>query len=128
MLLAHFHDAPEYESGDVSGGAKRLYPELARVSHEVDREIIERSLFNDLPDELAERYRGFARLMTGVAADSIEQQIVKYADKMEALKFAETEVKIGNTLMAEVVTEIKVECRELQWPWLIALRKEMGLP
>lgn len=127
LLLAHFHDAAEFESGDVSGGAKRLYPKLREVSHAVDREIIEKVLFNDLPEALGQRYRDFARLAVEDAT-TIEQQIVKYADKLEALKFAETEVKVGNTLMAEVVTEVQNECRALKWPWLVALRKETGLP
>lgn len=127
LLLAHYHDAAEFESGDVSGGAKREYPALREASHAVDRHIVEHVLFNDLPDALAERYRGFARKAVG-QPETLEQQIVKYADKLEALKFAETEVDVGNTLMAEVVTEVQRECRALEWPWLIALRKETGLP
>lgn len=127
LLLAHFHDAAEFESGDVSGGAKRDYPKLRKVSHQVDRHIVEHVLFNGLPDKLADRYRDFARQAV-LEPKTLEQQIVKYADKLEALKFAETEVRVGNTLMAEVVTEVQNECRALKWPWLIALRKETGLP
>ena len=127
LLLAHFHDAAEFESGDVSGRAKREYPELKAVSHKVDRHIIEHVLFKNLPDDLAERYRSFARQSCD-APETLEQQIVKYADKLEALYFAHTEVKVGNTLMAEVVTEVMKECRALEWSWLVALRKETGLP
>lgn len=127
ILLAHFHDAPEFESGDVSGGAKRQYPKLREVSKEVDRQIVQHVLFNNLPDDLAERYRGFAHDANS-PADSLEQQIVKYADKLEALLFAETEVQVGNTLMQDVVREVGLELAELDWPWLVRLRKETGLP
>jgi 5'-deoxynucleotidase YfbR-like HD superfamily hydrolase len=59
---------------------------------------------------------------------TLEQQIVKYADSLEALLFAETEVAIGNTLMADVVQQVRGELATRQWPWLVELRKETGLP
>lgn len=127
LLLAHFHDAAEFESGDVSGRAKREYPALRKVSHEVERHIVEHVLFNDLPTDLADRYRDFARRAIDDPV-TLEQQIVKYADKLEALKFAETEVNVGNSLMTDVVTEVQNECRALDWDWIIRLRRETGLP
>lgn len=128
LLMAHFHDAPEFESGDVSGAAKRDFPELARAVRQVERKITDSVLFCDLPDEMAERYRSYVRQMVHQDYRTLEQQIVKYADKLEALLFAKTEVDIGNTLMAEVVQQVRDELVELKWPWLVALRKETGLP
>lgn len=128
LLMAHFHDHAEFESGDVSGAAKRDFPDLARVVHKVERRVADSLLFRDLPDVLAEHYRGFVRSMLHANYTTLEQQIVKYADKMEALLFAETEVAIGNSLMADVVTEVRSELAEIKWPWLVALRKETGLP
>ncbi len=128
LLMAHFHDAPEFESGDVSGAAKRDFPDLARAVHKVERRIADSVLFRDLPDDLATRYRGFVRQMAHQNYTTMEQQIVKYADKLEALLFAETEVNIGNTLMADVARQVRDELAELKWLWLVELRKETGLP
>lgn len=128
LLMAHFHDAPEFESGDVSGAAKRDFPELGAAVHQVDRTITATVLFRDLPTPTAERYRGLVRKMLHQEYTTLEQQIVKYADSLEALLFAETEVAIGNTLMADVVQQVRGELAERQWPWLVELRKETGLP
>lgn len=128
LLMAHFHDAPEFESGDVSGAAKRDFPDLARAVRKVDRKITDNLLFRGLPDDMAERYRSHVRQMTHQEYRTLEQQIVKYADKLEALLFAKTEVAIGNTLMSEVVEQVKSEMSLIAWPWLVELRKETGLP
>jgi 5'-deoxynucleotidase YfbR-like HD superfamily hydrolase len=128
LLMAHFHDASEFESGDVSGAAKREFPDLARAVRKVERKIADSLIFRTLPDEMAERYRGYVRQMVHQDYRTLEQQIVKYADKLEALLFAKTEVDIGNTLMVEVVQQVKNELEELTWVWLVELRKETGLP
>ncbi len=128
LLMAHFHDAPEFESGDVSGAAKRDFPDLARAVHKVERKIADSLIFSDLPDTMAARYRACVRQMVHQEYRTLEQQIVKYADKLEALLFAETEVKIGNTLMADVVQQVRAELHALTWSWLVELRKETGLP
>lgn len=127
LLFGLFHDAAEVETSDISGEAKSLYPELKESVRDVEREVISHVLFSDLPTALAERYREFARCLV-LPLDGLEQQVVKYADKMAALQFAETEVAIGNTLMQDVVVEIKAEVAALSWGWLVRLRKETGLP
>lgn len=128
LLMAHFHDMTELESGDVSGAAKRDFPALKRAVDQVERKIAETMLFRDLPDDMAERYRELTCQMATREYRTLEQQIVKYADKLEALLFAETEIRIGNTLMSDVQQQVHGELEELQWPWLVALRKETGLP
>jgi 5'-deoxynucleotidase YfbR-like HD superfamily hydrolase len=128
LLMAHFHDAPEFESGDVSGAAKRDFPDLARAVRKVERKIADSLIFRDLPDDIAERYRGYVRQMVHQEYRTLEQQIVKYADKLEALLYAKTEVDIGNTLMVPVVEQVRGELQVLTWAWLVELRKETGLP
>ncbi len=128
LLMAHFHDAAEFESGDVSGAAKREFPALKRAVDQVERKIADTMLFRDLPDDMSVRYRELVRQMAHREYRTLEQQIVKYSDKLEALLFAETEVKIGNTLMVEVVQEVRKEMKALSWGWLVELRKETGLP
>lgn len=128
LQMAHFHDAPEFVSGDISGAAKRNFPALRSSIQKVERMIADKLLFNELPDEMAEQYRGYAQAMTHQACSSLAQQIVKYADKLEAYLFAQTELHIGNTLMLDVVEQVRAEMLELQWPWLHELRKIAGVP
>ena len=128
LLMAHFHDAPEFESGDVSGAAKHDFPSLAREVHQVERQITDNVLFRDLPDEIAERYRDFVREMISENYVTLEQQICRYADKLEALLFAEAEISIGNAPMADMVQRVQEELDELKWPWLVELRKAAGVP
>ena len=59
--------------------------------------------------------------------ETIESQIVKYADKLDAYLFSRTEVAMGNSLMSPVLQEIEKELEKLDWPWLRALRKETEL-
>ena len=127
LLYALFHDAAEVETSDVSAEAKKLYPSLREAVELAESEVIDHVLFSGLPDWFAERYRGFARSLV-LPLDTVEQQVVRYADKVAALKFAETELAIGNTLMRDAVVSIHAEIRDLDWPWLVQLRKETGLP
>ncbi len=127
LLVAHFHDHAELESGDISGSAKRDFPDLAKAVHKVERRVAD-SLFCALPGPLTERYRDLVRTQMCHEYATLEQQIVRYSDKLEALLFAQTEIRIGNTLMADVVEQVKGELKALSWPWLVELRRETGLP
>jgi len=122
VSLADFHDEAEKVTGDVSGEAKRRFPELRAASKGAEMVVIDQILFSELPEPIAEQYRAWARLMAQEPG-TLEQQVVKYADKLAAYQFALTEIRIGNTLMADVVEEVAQELRELDWPWLIELRK-----
>ncbi len=128
LQIAHFHDAAEAISGDVSGAAKRDFPTLRRAVHRVERVIVDSYLFRGLPDEIAHEYRWYARAMAHERCDTLAQQMVKYADKLEAYFFAQTEIKVGNSLMRDVFEQVAIELRALKWPWLVELRKETGLP
>lgn len=127
LLFSLFHDMAEVETSDLSAEAKKHYPALKEAISKAEREVVDHVLFADLPDWFAERYRSFARCLIG-RLDTVEKQIVRYADKVAALEFAETEVAVGNTLMRDAVVNICAEVKSLDWPWLVRLRKETGLP
>lgn len=128
LMMAMVHDEPEKETGDVSGEAKRLYPELKSVLAKIERGVIDNILFSGLPTPLGNYYRALAHRITDPAKDDLEAQIVKYADKLEAYLFAFTEVRQGNGLMVDVVSRITQELDGLTWEWLVELRRETGLP
>ena len=101
---------------------------LADARKDIERHIIEDVLFASLPDDLANVYRAEALKASGADESTLEVQIVKYADRLEAYIFAVTEVHMGNGLMTDAATQIRSQLSELEWPWLSALRKETGLP
>lgn len=130
VTLALSHDDVEQETGDISGSAKRRYPKLRKLMVGVERDIINGLLYEDLPEELGDYYRRLALRVTEFYDEGtdLEVQIVKYADKLEALLFAQTEVALGNSLMNDVAQLIAREVGELEWDWLRSLRQETGLP
>lgn len=128
MSMALVHDEAEKLLGDVSGEAKRIYPKLKETLCEIEQGIIDTVLFDGLPTPLGDYYRNLAKRITEPLEDDLEAQIVKYADKLEAYLFAYIDVKLGNSLMAEVETRIMQEFEGLTWPWLRELRRETGLP
>lgn len=128
LMMAMVHDEPEKEIGDVSGEAKRVYPQLRETLVMIEQGVIDKILYNGLPTAIGDHYRKLTRRITGSQEDDLESQIVKYADKLEAYLFAYTEVQQGNSLMDDVVVRILQELEALTWPWLAELRRETGLP
>lgn len=124
MALALYHDETEKEIGDVSGYAKREYPELKEKLQEIEAGIVDRVLFNNMPYEMQPFYKD---LMVEVAEHkTTESQIVKLADKISAYMFAWYEVNTGNFLMQEILTQLELELGLLDWPWLNDMRRTMG--
>jgi 5'-deoxynucleotidase len=124
MALALYHDETEKEIGDVSGYAKREYPELKAKLGEIEAGIVDKVLFNNMPFELQPYYKD---LMAEVAEHkTTEAQIVKLADKVSAYMFAWYEVNTGNFLMQEILDQLELELASLDWPWLNEMRRTMG--
>ncbi len=126
VSTALLHDEAEKITGDVPGSAKRIFPELRQMVEGLEDKVVG-ELYGHIPGEAGEEYTALVRGYNN-NQKRIENQIVKYADKLEAWLFARTEVKMGNSLMYHVLEEIGVELMKLEWPWLVALRKEVGLP
>ena len=108
----------------MSGSVKRKFPNLRALVKRIEQEIIRGPLFADLPEPVALQYRYYA-WSTTQSTDSIEQQIVKYADMMEAWLFASTECQIGNSLMEDIREETLRDIKTLQWDWLKQLRQHV---
>lgn len=126
--LALLHDEPEKLTGDVSGQVKRDYPEIKKHLNGIEEDMIRGPLYSYFPTEVAADYIAANLRILHPKPNDLEAQIVKYADKVEAYMFALTEVRVGNSLMQEVVDLITIELAELQWPWLVDLRGHTGVP
>ena len=126
MDVALVHDEVEEETGDITGRAKRLYPQFRDAVHRIEQQVIPQ-MYQELPEPLDKEYADLALFHT-FNPECLEQQIVRYADKLDAYNFVFHEVAVGNTLMAPVLEEIRRELEQFKWPWLQTLRAETGLP
>lgn len=125
VARALVHDEVEKVTGDVSGEAKRAFPAMKEMLSQVEYSIINGPLYAMLPKAMGDTYR--ALTTNAMTHHDLEGQIVKYADKVEAYLFSVTEAA-HNSLFIPVVQQIAGELEELQWPWLISLRQETGVP
>ena len=124
LETALIHDEVEKRTGDVPGSAKRRYPEFRKMVEKLEDELVH-EIWDHIPGDTGQRYAELVVVFN--RQETIESQIVKYADKLDAYLFSQTEVAMGNSLMSPVLQEIEKELEKLDWPWLRALRKETEL-
>lgn len=106
LQYALLHDAEEAITGDLPGPVKR-----GRVWKE---------LISDVQDEL-----DFHPLME-VYPEQIKR-VVKAADLISALVFADEEVKMGNTYFLRIREEIAFSIKAMEFPEAHALMIELGV-
>ena len=124
LETALIHDEVEKRTGDVPGSAKRRYPEFRKMVEKLEDELVQ-EIWDHLPGGLDQYYADLVVVFN--QQQTIESQIVKYADKLDAYLFSRTEVAMGNSLMSPVLQEIEKELEKMDYPWLRALRKETEL-
>ena len=124
LETALIHDEVEKRTGDVPGSTKRRYPEFRKMVEKLENELVQ-EIWDHLPGGLDQYYADLVVAFN--RQQTIESQIVKYADKLDAYLFSRTEVAMGNSLMSPVLQEIENELEKLNWSWLRALRKETEL-
>jgi len=105
LLMATVHDIFEVYIGDTTRDVKNRFPKLDSVMLEVEEQAIE------------EKYPEYKSILEEFnSGSSVEGLIVKLADNLSVLQYAETEVKLGNTFyMPTVVIEAKAEIEKLKW-------------
>jgi len=110
------HDKAEEVTGDIPGSFKRDVPAVRAVIHAWEKDAAA-GLFDGL--WLEEREHFIGRLLCYLEEDTLERQIVKFADVLTAFAFAEDQIRIGNQrflktrkTVAEELTEKQVE-----YPW-----------
>lgn len=126
LSFAVNHDQAEKIIGDVSGYTKRIWPELKHVMNDIEADVIENSMFNNMPSEMKEYYRVEAE--EAAKKETIESQIVGYADLLDAYIFAKQENLLGNIFMLQSIQDLEGFLKKLQWPWLQELREQTDLP
>lgn len=121
LVGALTHDVAECLTGDSPGGfLKTKHPTFKAALAEIEREA-EAVIYSRLPEPIAEYMLAAARRME---EDSLEGQIIEYADKLDAYNFACAETALGHIMQEEGAppqTSLAALDR-MRWPWLIQLR------
>jgi len=119
------HDVAECLTGDSPGGfLKTKHHTFKAALAEIER-AAEIMIYGDLPKSMAEYMTAAARRMEG---DSLEGQIIEYADKLDAYNFACAEVALGHLMLeagAPPQTSLTA-INKMRWPWLMKLRAATG--
>lgn len=119
------HDVAECLTGDSPGGfLKTKHPTFKAALAEIER-AAEEVIYGTLPAPMAEYMTAAARRME---EDSLEGQIIEYADKLDAYNFTCAEIALGHIMLepgAPAQTSIAA-LKKMQWPWLQLLRRLTG--
>ncbi len=119
------HDVAECLTGDSPGGhLKTKHPTFKAALADIEREAVD-VIYGGLPAVMSEYMTAAARRME---EDTLEGQIIEYADKLDAYNFACAEVALGHTMLevgAPPQTCLAAVNR-MHWPWLETLRHMTG--
>ena len=119
-VAAGVHDEPEIMTSDLPATLKNLFSDVRRTTTRWERRALP-FLFEGAPAPLAEHLREVV-----VHANDYSKfpgQIIRYADDLSALAFAEAEVRLGNTDMPTTRDNILAVAGSREWTWLRKLRR-----
>lgn len=119
-VAAGIHDEPEIMTSDLPATLKNLFKDVRQTTTRWERRALP-FLFEGAPAPLAEHLREV--VIHANDYSKFTGQVVRYADDLSALAFAEQEVKMGNTEMISTVENIHRTCASRQWTWLHKLRR-----
>ncbi len=124
--LANVHDEGETLVGDMPSVVKHLFKNARRAQQRYESRAVP-MLFKDAPSELKRHLQSMVKRANNYS--TLEGQVVRYADSVDALAFATQEVALGNTLMEETAQRCEHVCAGYSWRWLKRLKEEyLDLP
>ena len=86
LTMAVIHDWTESYTDDITIATKRAFPGIARAVEEAECLIAETE-FSDLTFDIWREYK---------KSITIEAKIVKYADTLQVIQYAQSEINLGN--------------------------------
>lgn len=87
------HDVPEAMTGDIINTMKYRESKLKELVDKIEDELVEEELLANLDSPYKERYRS---ILTNFKDDTLEGNILQYADRIDALLECVYELKLGN--------------------------------
>lgn len=104
VVMATVHDWTESWTDDITVVTKRKFPLLANCIEIVETQVAREYFPRGAKPAWLEYKEGV----------SIESKIVKYADTLQVIQYAENEAKLGNKYMASVVEDAKQRLSKLE--------------
>jgi 5'-deoxynucleotidase YfbR-like HD superfamily hydrolase len=105
VSMAVIHDWSESYTDDITVLTKRNYPEISKAVEIVEQKIA-KSEFSPMVFELWKEYKAMV---------TTEALIVKYADTIQVIQYAQSEVNMGNSVyMQSVVNDATYRSYELE--------------
>ena len=102
--MALLHDDAELIMGDVPGGFKNQYPEARETIKRWEGKLLPHMYGDTIDPDL---YKD--TLYEFYAQETLESKIVKVADTVAALAYADMQVKMGNQFFESIATSIEVD-------------------
>jgi len=87
------HDVVEAFTGDILSNVKNMTPKMKAAVDDIETMIADELLFTEMDDPYKDIYRGF--LFDG-KDKTLEGQILRYSDNIDAMLECLTETKLGN--------------------------------
>lgn len=97
VTMATIHDWTESWTDDITVATKQRFPLIQGAVEVVEAQIARSTFSRDI----------FFIWLEYKEGDSVEAKIVKYADTLQVIQYAENEAKLGNKYMAAVVEYAK---------------------
>jgi 5'-deoxynucleotidase YfbR-like HD superfamily hydrolase len=97
VTMATIHDWTESWTDDITVATKRKFPLLADAVEVVEVQVVKK-YFPNCVKAIWLEYKECV---------SVESKIVKYADTLQVMQYAENEAKLGNKYMESVVEDAK---------------------
>jgi putative hydrolase of HD superfamily len=95
VSMAISHDWTESYTDDITVATKRAYPSIAKAVEKVEAKVAKHE-FDPVVYNLWKEYK---------EGTSIESKIVKYADTLQVIQYAQGEVNMGNSAYFKSVVE-----------------------
>jgi 5'-deoxynucleotidase YfbR-like HD superfamily hydrolase len=103
-IMATIHDWTESWTDDITIATKRKFPLITEAVEIAELEVV-RDNFSCLATTAWLDYK---------KGESVEAKIVKYADTLQVIQYAENEAKLGNKYMESVVEDAKQRLLKLE--------------
>lgn len=105
LIMAVTHDWTESYTDDITVATKRVYPGIAKAVEKAES-IIAKKEFSSYVHIAWKAYKDGA---------TVEAKIVKYADTLQVIQYAQNEIKLGNNgYMQSVLSDANNRCYKLE--------------
>lgn len=109
------HDVEEMFSGDIIQPFKYADPMLKTLIDMLNEKSVEKA-FEGLPKQLSNHFKNLWKNYH--RENSLEDQVVKIADKLSLVAYCIEQIRLGNKFMVEILDNGMTLLSDYKFPWL----------